>query len=126
MAIHMPLNQMEELGNYRPLSEDEINGNIPILNQPSWRIAFLRLDTKAILEYAAAPRDRRIDPTYCPIARQYTWAQFDIISKYYLEPYNFPLLPAVDRFCIEKYFLSSLRHAINLYKGVPDIAYCLL
>ena len=63
VAIHMPLCQIEELGSYRPLLEDEINGNIPLLNQPSWRIAFLRLHTKAILEYAVAPRDRRIDPT---------------------------------------------------------------
>ena len=108
MAIHMPLCQMEELGNYRPLSKDEINGNVPLLNHPSWRIAFLQLHTKAILEYAATPRDRWIDPTYCHVDRKYTWVQFDTISKYYPEPFNFPLLPtAADR---EKYFLSSLRH----------------
>ena len=117
---------MEELGGYRPLSKNEINGNIPLLNHPSWRIAFLRLHTKAILEYAATPRDRRIDPTYCLVARQYTWAQFDIIIKYFLEPYNFPLLPAANRFCTQNYFLSSLRHAMNLYNGVPNTACRLL
>ena len=79
-----------------------------------------------ILEYAPAPRDRRIDPTYYPIARQYTWVQFDTISKYYPEPCNFPLLPATDRFCTQKNFCSSLPHAINLYKGIPDIACRLL
>ena len=127
MAIHMPQCRMEDLGGYKALSKDEINGNLPLLNQPAWRIAFLWLHTKSIiLEYATAPRDRWIDPTYCPLVRQYSWAQFDTISKYYPEPYNFPLLPAADRFCTKKYFLSSLQHAINLYKGVPDIACRLL
>ena len=126
MGIHMPLCKMEELGGYKPLSKDEINGNVPLLNQPPWRIAFFHLHTKSILEYAAAPRDRRIDPTYCPVPCQYSWAQFENTCKFYPEPFNFPLLPAADRFCTEKYFLSSLRHAINMYKGVPDIACRLL
>ena len=60
------------------------------------------------------------------VARQYTWVQLDTIRKYYLEPYNFSLLPTVDRFCTEKYFLSSLRHATNIYKGVLYIAFRLL
>ena len=71
---------MEDLGGYEALSKDEINGNLPLLNQPTWQIAFLQLHTKSILEYAVAPRDRRIDPTYCPVVKQYSWAQFDTIS----------------------------------------------
>ena len=86
----------------------------------------MKLYNQAILEYAVAPRDRRIDPTYCPVRQQYTWEQFDIISKYYPKAQNFPLLPPTNRLCIEKYFLSSLHHAITLYTGVPDIACRLL
>ena len=41
MAIHMPQCRMEDLGGYKALSKDEINGNLPLLNQPAWRIAFL-------------------------------------------------------------------------------------
>ena len=97
IAIHMPFCQMEELGGYKLLSKDKINGNVPLLNWPLWPIAFFCLHTKSILEYAAAPCDRQIDPTYCPVACQYSWAQFDTISKYYPEPFNFPLLPAGGR-----------------------------
>ena len=93
---------------------------------PPHQPTFLRLHNKSILEYAAALRDRRIDPTYFPVVRQYAWTRYDTISKYYPKPHSFPLLPAANRFCIEKYFLSSLCHAINLYKGVPDIACRLL
>ena len=128
IAIHMPFCQMEELGGYKPLSEDKINGNIPLLNQSLWCIAFFRLHTKSILEYAIAPRDRRIDPTYCPVARQYSWAQFDTISKYYPEPFNFPLLrqtifvlkiifylvSAMQSICIREYPISPAAYLQNL------------
>ena len=63
----MPMCKMEELGGYAPLTKDEINGNVSLLNQPKWRLAFIKLHNKSILEYAAAPCNRRIDPTYCPI-----------------------------------------------------------
>ena len=63
MAKHMPLCQMEDLGWYKPLTKDEVNGNTALLNWPKWRLAFIKLHNQAILEYAVAPRDRRIDPT---------------------------------------------------------------
>ena len=67
MAIHMPLCRTEDLGRYNPSTEDEINGNTPLLNQPKWRLAYFKLHNQSILEYSAAPWDRQIDPTYCPI-----------------------------------------------------------
>ena len=63
-----------------------------------------------------------IDPTYCPVKRQYIWAIFYNISKNYLEPLNFPKLPPIDRFCTEKYFTSSLHNAIKMFQGVPNLA----
>ena len=126
MAKHMPLCQMEDLGGYKYLIKDELNGNTALLNHPKWRLAYIKLHNQAILEYVAAHRDRRIDPTYCSIRRQYTLEQFDIICKYYPEAQNFPLLLIVDRLCTKKYFLSSLCHGIILYIGVSDIACRLL
>ena len=64
MAIHMPLCRMEDLSGLRPITKDEINGNSPLLNQPKWRLALFKLHNQSILEYAAAPWDRQIDPTY--------------------------------------------------------------
>ena len=49
MAIHMPFCQMEDLGKYKPLVEDEINGNTPLLNQPKWRLAYFKLHNQSIL-----------------------------------------------------------------------------
>ena len=106
MTKLMPLCRMKDLGGYMPLTKNEVSGNVPLLNQLKWQLAFFKLHTKSILEYVAAPQDRRIDPTYCLVRCQYTLAQFDLISKYCHEPHNFLLLPIADRFCIEKYFLS--------------------
>ena len=55
-------------------------------------MAIIKLHNKSILECAAAPCNRIIDPTYCLVQWQYTWQQFNIISKYYPEAQNFPLL----------------------------------
>ena len=79
------------------------------------------------MEYVAALHSYRIDPTYCPIKCQYSWANFDNVSKKYPKPLNFlELLAAVDRFCTKKYFTFSLRHTINLFEGVPNLAYRML
>ena len=44
----IPLCRMEELGGYAPLTEDKINGNVPLLNQPKWRFDFIKLHNKSI------------------------------------------------------------------------------
>ena len=75
-----------------------------------------------MLEYANASRAHRIDPTFCPVKRWYTWPQYELITKQYPDYLNYPLLPEADTFCSRKYFLSTLQNAINMYEGVPDIA----
>ena len=41
-----------------------------------------------MLEYANAPRAYEIDPTFCPVKRWYTWAQYELITKQYPEYLN--------------------------------------
>ena len=61
-----------------------------------------------------------------PIKHKYTWAPFDNICKYYLEALNYPKLPPTKRFCSEKYFISTLKHATKMNKGVPKLECCML
>ena len=65
----MPQCPLEQLGGYHPLTQDEINGRAPLLNQPLWHLAYIQKHIATILEYAYAPHYCRIDPTYCPIKR---------------------------------------------------------
>lgn len=52
----MPKCQMEELGGYRALTEEEINGSTHLPNQPLWRLSWIQKHSAAILDYASAPR----------------------------------------------------------------------
>ena len=106
MQDHMPSCRVEELGGYDTLMQAHINGDEPLLNQPPWRLAFIKNHNHVILEYATAPHSYHIDPTYCPIKWQNTWANFDTMSEYYPEPMNFLELPLADCFCTKNYFTS--------------------
>ena len=57
---------LEEMGGYKPLSEDEINGGAPLLNQPLWQLSWMQQHTMAIIDYGNAPRQCKIDPTLFP------------------------------------------------------------
>ena len=117
----MPQCPLEQLGGYHPLTHDEINGKSHLLNQPLWQLAYIQKHTATILEYANAPRYCKIDPTYCPIKRRYTWDAFEKILKFYPTRLNYPSLLGADRFCSSTYFISTLKYAIDMYDGAPDI-----
>ena len=93
-----------------------------MLNQSLWNLAYIQKHTATILEYANAPCCCKIDPTYCPIKRRYTLGAFEKILKFYPTRLNYPSLPGVDRFCSNAYFISTLKYAIHMYDGAPDIA----
>ena len=118
----MPRCSLEQLGGYKLLTQEEINGRTPVLNQPLWRLAYIRKHTAAILEYANAPRYCTVDPTYCPTRRRYTWEAFERILKFYPNRLNYLALPGDDRFFSNAYFISTLKYAINMYDGAPDLA----
>ncbi|KAI5057986.1 hypothetical protein GOP47_0028001, partial [Adiantum capillus-veneris] len=118
----LPRWAMEECGGYKPLTRDEINGLAPLPNQPLWRVSWIQLHTRAITEYADAPRACRIDPTFCPVKRRHTWSRFAELQKTNPDYLNYPALPPADRYCSQKYFVSSLKQAIRMYEGVPDLA----
>ena len=109
-------------GVVRGLPQEETNGRAPLLNQPLWHLAYIQKHIIAILKYANAPRYWRIDPTYYPTKRRYTWEAFEKILKFYPNRLNYPSLLGADRFCSNAYFISTLKYAVNMYDGAPDIA----
>ena len=94
----IPQCPLEQLGGYHLLTQDEINGRAPLLNQPLWHLAHFQKHTTAILEYANAPCYCAINPTYCLAKRRYTWDAFEKILKFYPTRLNYPSLPGAYRF----------------------------
>ena len=88
----MPQCSMEQLGGYKSLTQDKINGRDPLLNQRLWHQAYIQKNTIAIIEYANAPKYFIIDPTYYPIKHCYTWEVFENIKKFYPTRFNYPTL----------------------------------
>ena len=64
----------------------------------------------------------RIDPTFCPTPQRLPWETFFALKHKYPDYLNYPLLPNVDRFITHHYFVSTLKYAIRIYEGVPDLA----
>ena len=82
--------------------------------------------TTSIIDYANAPRQCRIDPTFCPTPRRLSWETFFALKNKYLDYLNYPLLPLIDRFITHHYFISTLKYTIKIYEGVPNLAYKML
>ena len=68
------------------------------------------------------PRSYRIDPTFCPVKRRLAWDKYDKLKAKYPNYLNYPLLPPANRFITQSYFTSTLKHAIEVFKGVPHLA----
>ena len=86
----------------------------------------MQAHTTAIIDYANAPRQCRIDPTFFPTPRRLSWETFFVLETKYPDYLNYPLLPIVDRFVTHSYFVSTLKYAIRIYEGVLDLAYRML
>ena len=82
----------------------------------------MQTHTTAIIDYANAPRQCRIDPTYCPTPQRLPWETFFALKSKYPDYLNYPLLPNVDRFVTHNYFISTFKYAIRIYEGVPNLA----
>ena len=49
--------------------------------QPAWRVRFLQQNLLAWSYYSNAHRDRRIDPTFMPMTRRWSWTTFRDLRK---------------------------------------------
>lgn len=63
-----------QLGGYEEVNTERWQVASIMKNQPEWRKKCLA-KYKNIKEYAATPRELRIDPTFCPTPRRYSWEE---------------------------------------------------
>ena len=59
-------------------------------NHPDWRVKWIKRHQGALKIYYELPRDMRIDPTYCPTERRYSWADFEKKLQHNPNLLNFP------------------------------------
>ena len=91
--------------------------------QPAWRVKFLQQNLLAWSYYSNAHRDRRIDPTFMPMTRRWSWATFKDLHKQNPNVvYNFPkfnFAPTATSLGLA----TQLREWNRQYQDVPDPAF---
>ena len=97
---------------YNEINLDRWKTKEVMKNQPPWRIKFIGT-FKTIESYAEAPRELRIDPTFWPTPRQFSWKDYEELLKDNPNALNYPLLPEIphDQPMNETWFLETWRHA---------------
>ena len=91
-------------------------------NQPAWRTKWMKKRSGTMKIYYESPREMRIDPTYCPTERRYTWAQFEKEQEKNPNLLNFPKVASPQSYLeINDEWMAELcETVINYYEGVPD------
>ena len=91
--------------------------------QPKWRIKFLQQSLLAWSYYCNAHRDWRINPTFMPMTRRWSWTTFRDLRKqnpnivYNFSKFNFaPMATSLG-------LASQLREWNRQYQDVPDPAF---
>ena len=117
----------EETGGYAEVNVDEWRNPKTLQHQPNWRRNWFRKHPSTINAYAQAPRELRINPTFCPCIRKRSWPQFQRFLSTRPSYLNYPILcsPPPKRRPTEYYMLHELENTIELYKAVLDLA-CLM
>lgn len=98
----------EDKPGYKEINPDRWQIREVLHGQPDWRLIFLgRYRTSR--DYAAAPRHLRIDPTFCPMPRRYTWPDYQQLLRDNPNALNYPLLPerSQDQPLNETWFLEA-------------------
>ena len=60
----------EEIGGYETITMEQWVNPMQLPNQPQWRLLWFRKYPNSKMYYMRAPRELRIDPTFCPVRRR--------------------------------------------------------
>ena len=91
--------------------------------QPRWRIPFLQQNLLAWSYYSNAHRDRRVDPTFMPMTRRWSWTTFKDLRKQ--DPnvvYNFPKFSFAPT-ATSTGLVQQLRDWNQTHQAVLDLAF---
>ena len=97
-------------------------------SQPKWRKAWLQKHPTYLLHLVEAPKYIRDDLSYCPVPRVRSWKEHEIIQRRHPTWLNYPKLPgpkAGERIS-EHYMVKTLKGAIKLFTGSPDLSCIML
>ena len=86
----------------------KLNSKEIMEGQLEWRKTWFRQVPSSLKIYAKSPQELRIDPSYCPCERRYTWNKFSKLQERQSYLQNFPIIlgPSLDEDFEEKWFVK--------------------
>ncbi|MCO5571440.1 hypothetical protein L7F22_025180 [Adiantum nelumboides] len=113
-----------------PRNEDGGYEGIPLTTEEAktliedhfrWRRKWLSERPRDLTNFHNTPQSLQIDPTYCPVPRRRTWAEFQKWKGKNKALLNYPILSAQEP-PTANYVVNTLNTTIQLLREVPDIA----
>ena len=91
-------------------------------NQPAWREKWIKKRRNTLKIYYDSPRKMRIDPTYFPIERRYSWIEFEKKLQRNPNLLNFSKVASPQSYLDvnEEWMAELCETIINYYEGVLD------
>ena len=83
--------------------------------QLEWQKDWFKKDIGSLKIYAQSPQEMRIDPSFCPCKRCYTWEEYNKLQEG--QPYiqNFPIIPgpSLEDELDEKWFVKHCQETCS-------------
>ncbi|MCO5553434.1 hypothetical protein L7F22_006955 [Adiantum nelumboides] len=116
-----PAVQRNEDGGYEGIALTTEEAKTLIEDHPRWRRKWLSERPRDLTNFHNTPQSLQIDPTYCPVPRRRTWAEFQKWRGKNKALLNYPVLSAQEPPTVN-YVVNTLNTTIQLLREVPDIA----
>ena len=87
-----------------------------------WHKEWFRKVPGSLKIYAQSPQEMRIDPSFCPCERRYSWKEFSKLQE--RQPYilNFSTIPgpSLEDELDEKWFVRYFQETLKLFQHVTQ------
>ena len=91
-------------------------------DQLKWRLEWFKAHPETIKIYAESPQELRIDPSYCPWERRYSWDEYARAVEQQPFLLNWPKIrgPEKEDPLTERWMAAQCKFYIKLFERVPD------
>ncbi|MCO5601789.1 hypothetical protein L7F22_055914 [Adiantum nelumboides] len=109
-----------EEGGYEGIPHTSKEAKTLIEDNPRWRKKWLSERPRDLTNFHNTPQYLQIDPTYCTVPGQRSWAEFQKWRGKNKALLNYPVLSAQEPPTVN-YVVNTLNQAIQLLREVPDL-----
>ena len=95
----------------------KLNSREIMEGQFEWRKEWFKQVPGSLKIYAQSPQEMRIDPSYCPCERRYTWEEFSKLQERqpYLQNFSMISRPSLDEDFDKEWFVKQCKDTLKQF-----------